>query len=223
MGGAAAWGAALVVSPTQPLERIASAGSSRELFELLGNRRLHIPPLRERREDVPALCQHFLQRFGALRSDLEISDGALWVLESHDWPGNVRELETAIERACAAAPGGTIALEHLPPALRELHGRLPERSLVPSPRQERIAIGGGAVAHASSPSGHVLQPQPPATGGLREPWEIGAEDPISLDLYEKKALLRALHETGGDKLAAARLLKVGKSTLYRKLKRFGIA
>ena len=53
-------------------------------------------------------------------------------------------------------------------------------------------------------------------------WDITDEDPISLDLYEKKVLLRALNKVAGDKLAAARLLNVGKSTLYRKLKRFGI-
>jgi two-component system response regulator HydG len=57
--------------------------------------------------------------------------------------------------------------------------------------------------------------------GVR-PWDITDEDPISLDLYEKKALLRALDSVRGDKLAAAKLLKVGKSTLYRKLKQFGI-
>jgi transcriptional regulator of acetoin/glycerol metabolism len=55
-----------------------------------------------------------------------------------------------------------------------------------------------------------------------EEWEISPEEHVSLDLYEKKALLRALKETGGDRLAAARLLKVGKSTLYRKLKRYEI-
>ncbi len=53
-------------------------------------------------------------------------------------------------------------------------------------------------------------------------WDITDEDPIDLELYEKKALLRALDSVGGDKLAAARLLRVGKSTLYRKLKRLGI-
>jgi two-component system response regulator HydG len=57
----------------------------------------------------------------------------------------------------------------------------------------------------------------------QRPWDIGEEDPISLEHYEMKALLRALDSCGGDKLAAARLLKVGKSTLYRKLKRFGIS
>jgi two-component system response regulator HydG len=54
------------------------------------------------------------------------------------------------------------------------------------------------------------------------PWDITDEDPISLELYERKALLRALDRVGGDRLAAARLLNVGKSTLYRKLKQFGI-
>jgi two-component system response regulator HydG len=57
----------------------------------------------------------------------------------------------------------------------------------------------------------------------RKPWEIAPDDDPSLELYEHKALLHALDRTGGDKLAAARLLKVGKSTLYRKLKRYGIA
>ena len=53
-------------------------------------------------------------------------------------------------------------------------------------------------------------------------WDITEDEPVSLDLYEKKALLRALDECGGDRLAAAKLLKVCKSTLYRKLKRFDI-
>ena len=57
----------------------------------------------------------------------------------------------------------------------------------------------------------------------QQPWEIGPDDEPSLELYEMKALLHALDRTRGDKLAAARLLKVGKSTLYRKLKRYGIA
>ena len=66
------------------------------------------------------------------------------------------------------------------------------------------------------------QGRPSASPRRRNPWDICDDDPISLDFYEKKALLRALDHVGGDKLAAARLLKVGKSTLYRKLKRFEI-
>jgi transcriptional regulator of acetoin/glycerol metabolism len=55
-----------------------------------------------------------------------------------------------------------------------------------------------------------------------KPWDITDQDPVSLDLYEKKALLRALAECEGDKLLAAKRLKLGKSTMYRKLKRYGI-
>ena len=70
-----------------------------------------------------------------------------------------------------------------------------------------------------------MTPPPPRSGPAREPrtWDISDEDQVSLDLYEKKALLRAIDVSGGDKLAAARLLNVGKNTLYRKLKKYGIA
>ena len=72
--------------------------------------------------------------------------------------------------------------------------------------------GAAGIAGGMIPSLHELRA-----------WDITDEDPIDLELYEKKALLRALNHVGGDKLAAARLLKVGKSTLYRKLKRLGIS
>ena len=66
---------------------------------------------------------------------------------------------------------------------------------------------------------HELRPQPTSLGNrsVRE-WDITDADPVSLDVYEKKAILRAIDTSGGDKLAAARLLQIGKSTLYRKLK-----
>ena len=69
----------------------------------------------------------------------------------------------------------------------------------------------------------LSEPQPAAERVQVQSWTITQDDPISFDVYEKKALLRALDCCGGDKLATARLLNVGKSTLYRKLKRFGIS
>ena len=98
--------------------------------------------------------------------------------------------------------------------LRERLSELPQRDLQPKPRTH-VGTPGGTHSPFSD-----IQLKSSATG--LAPWDIGPEEPVSLELYEKKALLRALNETHGDKLAAARLLKVGKSTLYRKLKRFGI-
>jgi len=213
--------ARILAASSSDLHAAAAAGAFLpELLDRLSTIEIRLSPLRERIEDVAGLTQHFLQRYGCTSPELEVTDEALFVLESHDWPGNVGELEAAVERACANATGDVIGVEELPAALRELHGTLPRRDLVPSPRRARVSIGGTHTAIGEgAPAVARVTPSIPEP---RKPWEIGPEEPVSLDLYEKKALLRALEETHGDKLAAARLLKVGKSTLYRKLKRYGI-
>ncbi len=210
----------LVVSSTEDLDREVEAGRfSKELWEAISGLVLEIAPLRERREDVPPLVQHFLRRFGAAREHLEVDDEAMWVMESHDWRGNVRELETCMERACVSCTDELIEVSALPQVLRDLHAEMSHRELVPPPRPSRVSIGGTHTPLSTSGLVSVG-----SSGLSRAPrdYDISDEEPVSLALYEKKALLRALSETGGDKLAAARLLKVGKSTLYRKLKRFGI-
>ena len=109
-------------------------------------------------------------------------------------------------------PSDWIEVSHLTRPMRDLARELPDRELIPALRPPLPAAA--SVAPGERPSDL-------SAGSVRS-WDITDDDPISLDIYEKKALLRALHTTGGDKLAAARLLNVGKSTLYRKLKRFDI-
>lgn len=214
--------ARFVLGSEVDLGRLAAQGGFLpELLELVARRTIPIAPLRERREDVPALAQHFLERFAAARNDMEVSDEALMVLESHHWPGNVRELETTMERAVAAAQGAVLEVAHLPAMLRDSHRKLPETVIEPRPRAERPAIG-GTPPIGLPPAQPLGAPSGALASKLLNAWDIGEDDEISLDLYEKKCLLRALHQTGDDKLQAAKLLKVGKSTLYRKLKRFGI-
>ncbi len=221
----------VVASSTGELgERVQEGAFGPELFAMLAPFTIRVPALRERREDVAALAQHFLVRCAAGLPGLEVSDEALWAMEHHDWPGNVRELEACVRRACQQAAGvEVIEVAHLPPALIELAAKLPRTELLPSQPSARVALSsehaGAArneVAELSSELA-ALRPGGAERPGQRAPWEIGPEDPPSLELYEMKALLHALERTGGDKLAAARLLKVGKSTLYRKLKRYGIA
>ena len=88
-----------------------------DLFYRLSGVDIRIPALRERRGDVPALAEHFLEGHRPLRS-VRLSDSAMDALVSYDWPGNVRELERLIERAVALADGDTIAPDDLPPAVR---------------------------------------------------------------------------------------------------------
>ena len=133
----------------------------------------------------------------------------MWVLENYNWPGNVRELRSAIERACAKATDPMIGPEDLPQALRDLQSKLMESAKIPVHRRRTPTVPGQRMQMGGWPGG------PGSSIG-------GEEEEISLEFYEKLALLRALDETGGDKLKAAGLLKIGKSTLYRKLKRYGI-
>ncbi|HUR27452.1 MAG TPA: sigma 54-interacting transcriptional regulator [Planctomycetota bacterium] len=208
----------IIATTTVELASEVAAGRfSPELGKLLSAREVRIPPLRERRDDIPLLATQFAQRACSARGDMEVSDAALATLAAHPWNGGVRELETTIERACAEAREGVLDVEHLPLALRDHAVTPPQRDLIPRPRVSTPA-NPGVISMTT------FEPHMVGMGRERpyEAWEISPEEHVSLDLYEKKALLRALKETGGDRLAAARLLKVGKSTLYRKLKRYDI-
>jgi DNA-binding NtrC family response regulator len=176
-----------------------------ELFELISCHTIALPPLRDRGGDIDPLTHHFVASFGSMHEITDVSEEVLWMLSRYEWPGNVRELRDCIDYACARAREGIVEAEHLPSWLTDKVGR-PEHDLIPRP--ERSSAPGASQA---APGRRELRP-----------WDITDDDPVSLDLYEKKALLRAIDTVGGDKLAAAKLLNVGKSTLYRKLKRFGI-
>lgn len=204
----------VIASTAVPLAGAVLEGSlSAPLVARLESTHIRVPPLAERPEDIEPLAQQFLARFGPRRGVGEMADGVAWLLRKHAWPDNVAELEDCVEQGCARATGGVLNIEDLPRTLRDLYEDLPGHELIPMRRPA------GPTAQGT----HTVLPQRP----LREhrginPWDINDEDPISLDVYEKKVLLRALNHVGGDKLAAARLLQLGKSTLYRKLKKFGI-
>jgi DNA-binding NtrC family response regulator len=155
---------------------------------------LRIPPLRNRREDIAALAMHFLERMEK-ESGVErtFSDSTLRVMTEYDWPGNVRELENAIERACALSSGPVLHMGDLPTQLQNF----------------RLQQG---------PTVHSDEGQPVWTEGVRaDDGEI-----VSIAEMEKHAILGTIRQLKGDKLMAAKLLGIGKTTLYRKLKEYGI-
>jgi DNA-binding NtrC family response regulator len=114
-----------VSATLRPLEDEIAEGSFREdLFFRINTVPIHLPPLRERREDIPLLAQAFLREFSRERGkEIEaLSDDTLEVLERHSWPGNVRELRNVIERAVVFCRESRITPEHLPPGLRDAPG-----------------------------------------------------------------------------------------------------
>ena len=127
------------------------------------------------------------------------SDEALRLMAEYDWPGNVRELENAIERACALSSGPVLHLGDLPSQMQE--HRLQMRRVAADERARSINTGDNV-------------------GDL----EAGAGVEIrSIAEMEKQAILSTIRQLNGDKLMAAKLLGIGKTTLYRKLKEYGLA
>lgn len=160
-----------------------------------------VPPLRERREDVPVLAQGFLARFasGSGRSSLRFSPEAIAALRAHDWPGNVRELENLSERAGLLAQGEVIDES----AVRAW--------MMPRPA---AALGGEAAAAAGEQA-------------LRERWMSALPGRLelrqTLDELERELLIRALREANGVQAEAARRLGLTRSDVSYRLRKFGLA
>ena len=135
-----------------------------------------LPPLRERKEDIPLLVEHFILKFNKIyRKKVKgITNKALEALQYYHWPGNVRELENVIGRAFALGKGDIITVDDLP-----------------------MDIWDGKEA-------------------------VNPEGIISVEEAEKNLIKKALSETGGNKTRAARLLGIGRKTLYMKIKKYGI-
>ncbi len=166
----------VIAATNRDLETAVREGKFRQdLYFRLNVVQIKLPPLRERKTDIPLLVNYFLEKFAeADRGPRTISEDAMARLLAYDWPGNVRELENVVERAMALGSGPSLQIADLP---TNLNYGTPER---------------------------ILQ----------------NDDVVPLDELERRAILRALREVGGDKLAAARLLGIGKTTLYRKLKEY---
>ncbi len=110
-----------------------------DLYYRLNVIALHLPPLRERREDIPLLAHHFLDAIMGEDGDKILGEESMEVLSAYDWPGNVRELENALERAAVVAEGAPIGPSHLPERVRQEHAPpLVNDQLPPNPSMEVI-------------------------------------------------------------------------------------
>jgi DNA-binding NtrC family response regulator len=170
----------LIAATNQDLEKAIEKGRFREdLFYRLNVIPIHIPPLRQRRDDIPLLITHFLEKYSALKKNVDsVSPDAMKILTGYSWPGNVRELENAIERAVILTNRNVILLEDLPSSV---HG--PRRS-----------------AHESG-----------------EDW-----GDISLEKIEEHHILNILEKYAWNQKKASEILGVSTTTLWRKLKAYGI-
>ncbi|MBK8257052.1 MAG: sigma 54-interacting transcriptional regulator [Polyangiaceae bacterium] len=196
--------ARIIAATHRDLESMVAAGTFRQdLYYRLCVMNLEIPPLRERKEDIPLLASRFVQaaarangsRVRALRPEVVAA------LENHSWPGNVRELRNALERAVVIAEGETITLNDLSERLRGGTSTL-RLTTVPPP---------APVPETKPPSAPAF-PVENWTGGLRE----------QLDKFEQMLLLNALRSANGSQAEAAKILDIPLRTLQHRLKAHGI-
>jgi DNA-binding NtrC family response regulator len=183
--------ARILTATNRDLAAMVEQGAFRkDLYYRLNIVNLRLPPLRDRRDDIPMLVAHFLNKVNKSHPGrFSIHDEALRAMMNYDWPGNVRELQNAVEHGATMTSGGEIQLGHLPTQLQQ--GRL-------------------AALHAAALKGKKQE-------------EASSQEILPLAVRERRAILDAIRSTHGDKLTAAKLLGIGKTTLYRKLKEYKIS
>ena len=198
----------VITATHRNLEESIKEGSFREdLFYRLNIIPINLPPLRERKTDIPLLANHFLKQFNVTGEPKTISDEAMQCLVNYSWPGNIRELANFVERMVVLSIGSIISPRDLP---EKVLGDTPKEKWQPLEKEEE---GNPAL---------ILQQS------LRQSFHVGIpEEGINLkkmvEEFEKELLLEALEKTGWVKNKAANLLDLNRTTLVEKLKKMKIA
>jgi nitrogen regulation protein NR(I) len=184
-----------------------------DLFYRLNVVRMNLPALRERISDIPLLVAYFINKYRLRQptGPTQIADDAMAAILRHPWPGNVRELENCVQRAMVLASGNTITLANLP---------------------EEIASGRRAAeaAPASASSGQPVEARAgdaakgSLAGAIETLFDFARRDKQFklLPAAERELIVRALAETAGNQVQAAKLLGITRATLRKRVDKFGI-
>jgi two-component system, NtrC family, nitrogen regulation response regulator GlnG len=191
----------VLAATNRDLEGMMRDGRFREdLFYRLNVVTVHLPPLRERRRDIPLLVEHFLSKYATQLGERGVAPEALDRLVGHDWPGNVRELENVVQRAMVMATTGVILPEHLP--------------IGPVSAAASVAVDATLEEIIERKLVECVR-------GLRDHSSAHLYD-LVVGLVEKPLLRAVLQETGGNQVRAAQILGINRNTLRKKLTEHGI-
>jgi DNA-binding NtrC family response regulator len=188
----------IIAATNKPLEAEQKSGKFREdLFYRLNVISIVLPPLKDRKEDIPELVKHFLVSRRIGRTQMKMDPAAMGALVAYDWPGNIRELANVIERAQILAEGDTITLDDLPD---NIAGAEPEPIL---------AAATTAPTIVSAPTVAAVQPKP-----------VAEADPLLLREVEKRHVQRVMKLNNGNKVHAAKALGISRRALYRLIEKY---
>jgi len=214
----------LIAATNRDMIQLVKDGKFREdLYYRLNVYPIHVPPLRERIADVPELANYFLARFAAEEGKriTGMTDEARRLLAAYSWPGNVRQLENAVFRAVVLADGSELTVAEFPQIAAHVEGFSTEVPPAPSPVIARPAYTGPALLGAED-----TVPQTVDVGGSRGSIGIPAIDAEgeirSLESIEADMIRLALGRYRGHMTEVAKRLDIGRSTLYRKMREYGL-
>jgi PAS domain S-box-containing protein len=191
----------IIAATHRDLEKMVEEGTFRQdLYYRLNVIKIEIPPLRKRKEDIPIISMSLLRKLEKkfFRNGIELSAEVTERLMQHSWPGNIREIENVLERSINVLDGKMIKLSHLPLYLRD--------------------------KEAESYEGTEINPYPDHSTNLESSSAALSVQPLkeTLALVEKQAIQNALAITKGNKIEAAKLLEIGKTSFYEKCKLYDI-
>ena len=202
----------IIAATNRDLAREVEKGTfRRDLYYRLNVVNLRIAPLRERKDDIPPLIEHFTNKYGrGHRIHPEVVDAMM----DYDWPGNVRELENAVQHMVALNSGPWLHVRDLPSSI--------QNHLVVAKLEGRAMAAKAAATEDELPtlelaSMAVAQNEPKSFAASAQREKI-----LPLTEVERRAILDALEHTRGDRAVAAHLLGIGRTTLYRKLKEYNL-
>ncbi|MGZ3710951.1 MAG: sigma-54-dependent transcriptional regulator [Bdellovibrionota bacterium] len=202
----------IICATNKDLDKAVASGEFREdLFYRLNVIQIRMPALRERKEDIPILAEHFLSKFNLAmgKSIKGISKEAMRMLVSYNFPGNVRELENIIERGLALETSTVILPESLPQKLFMIGGAAATLSIPQAQAQPASATPQALAAAAPVPT----PPAAPSSFDL----EKGVEE------FERSHILQALEKANGVKKRAAQLLGISFRSLRYRIEKYGIS
>ena len=201
----------IIAATNRDLQREVERGAfRRDLYYRLNVVTLRLPPLRDRADDIPSLIEHFVERHG---KGHRLAPETMSTLQAYPWPGNVRELENCVQHMVSVNSGPYLNNADLPSMVQNYlsaeRGRL---------KAVAAAADGGWQPFPAASLQRTIPAIPPGVASTH-----GSGPILPLIELEKREILRALEFTKGDRVMAASLLGIGRTTLYRKLKEYKVA
>lgn len=216
----------LIAATNRDMIQLVKDGKFREdLYYRLNVFPIWVPPLRERPEDIPDLARHFAARFAAEEGKrvLSISESAMRLIQTYSWPGNVRQLENTMFRAVVLADSSELTVAEFPQIAAHVEGFDAEIPAAPTVLQKQPAYTGPALLGAEDTIPQTIAVKSGGGNGSLGIPAISEDGEIrSLEAIEADMIRLALGRYRGHMTEVAKRLKIGRSTLYRKMQDYGL-